>query len=479
MGLTNRLRNAFAAGLDGLRRTEYEGDTPIFGASPIAGVAVDKDSALQLAAFWGCVRYVSSSIALLPWGAFRATDGGGREALRKHKVWALLHDSPAPGMTAFSMREALVWNALVSGNGLAEIMPQGLSLMDMTRVRFRKLDNGSLAYDYFDQGGMRTLLAPDVLHIKGPSRDGVMGLSVISAARECIGLGLAEQAYGSAFYGVGTHVGGIYEHPGTPNPVQLDALRESIDKDKGARSAHRPRILTGGMKYVSDTIPPQDAQFLETRKYSAREIAALFGVPPHKIGIEEGATAYASREQAAIEAVIDCLLPWTIRLEQEADLKLLAPRERAIGIYTHMNLDVHMRGDAKSRSEFYGGMLRAGGMTPNEMRALEELPSAANGDDLLIPRDLIPLSLASEYAQSQISANTTKQLAAQAFAPLVADTIDCIKTRAAQDKERGRSIESTREFARLKLEPLKQAHAVAGLPFDIEETERSCYEIVL
>src|SRR3989304_5670487 len=119
------LQSVLAAGLDGLRRnTEYAGDN-LFTSGPLAGVPVDKDSALQLTAFWGCVRYISSAIALLPWGVYRTTPGGGREEMRKHPRWALLKESPSPGMTAFAWREAILWNALVTGNALSEITENG------------------------------------------------------------------------------------------------------------------------------------------------------------------------------------------------------------------------------------------------------------------------------------------------------------------------------------------------------------------
>ncbi len=410
MRLPRWFLHAVDSGLDGMKRTEYTGDLPFWGSTPTGGIGVDKDSVLGLAAFWACVRYISSAIACLPWAPYRVTPEGGREEQRKHARWSMLKESPAPGTTSFLWREGMIQQALVGGNAIAEIKPAGMPMLDASRVSYRQIPNGSLVYDYADPltKEARPLLSSEVFHLRGPSRDGVLGLSVVSAAAESIGLALAQQTYGASFFGAGTHVGGIYEAPGTPTKDQIDALRTSIDEDRGPRKAHRPRILTGGMTYKPDTIPPQDAQFLESRKFSAREIASLFGVPPHKIGLEEGATAYASREQAAIEAVVDCLMPWVVRLEQEANLKLLTPKERASGLYTHMNLDMQLRGDAKSRGEFYGAMVRASAMRPNEARAKEDMDADPDGNQLLVPRDLIPLSLAHEYAQSQVDANRSK-----------------------------------------------------------------------
>jgi len=461
MQVVDWARGVFAAGLDGLRRrNEFDGDD-LFASTPTGGIPVDQNSALQLAIFWACVRYISGSIAGLPWGPHEVTGAGGRRALRDHRLWPVLHDMAAPGVAAYTWREAMLWGALINGNTFSRITRDGLFFIDKN-VRILKQDNGQLAYEITETG--EVLLAAEVFHMRGPSRDGYTGLSVIAAEREPIGLGLAAQTYGASFYGAGTHVGGIYETPKSPTTDQLKDLRQSIEEDKGARKAHRPRILTNGMKYVSDTIPPQDAQYLETVEHNDRQMAAMFLVPPHKVGIETGATAFASREQAAIEAVIDCLMPWVVRMEQEAHMKLLTARERASGQFTKMNLDGQLRGDSKTRAEVNKVLIRAGVRTPNEARALENMDERPEGDELLVARDIVQLTKVGDLADSQISKNT----APVAFAPLVADAMDCIKKRAAQDRERERAPDKTIEFARLKLEPLQEAHALAGLPFDLD-----------
>lgn len=463
MRFTDKFLDVVNSGLGFLRgrRTEFTGDD-LFRGGTIGGVPVTEDTALQLAAFWASVRYLSSAIAMTPWGVFMVTPDGGRQELRNHRIWMTLRQNPSPDVTSFMLRETMMWNALVTGNSLAEIAGDTLTYIDEP-VRMVKTETG-LAYELLTSN--RVLLSADVFHLRGPSRDGLIGLSVISAVRECIGLGLAEQTYGSSFYGAGTHVGGVYEYPGQLKEEHIKQLRQRIEEDRGPGKAHKPRILTEGMTYKSDTIPPQDAQFLESRKYSAREIASLFGVPPHKIGIEDGATAYASREQAANEAVIDGLMPWAIRNEQEGNLKLLTAGERKKGQYTHMNLDIHQRGDTKTRSEGYKVKIRNGVMTPNEARAKEEMNAVPEGSDLLISRDLVPLVKAADLADSQIEKNANSP---SAFAPVIADAMACIKKRAKQNKTRGRPPDKSEEFARLKLEPIKAAHELAELPFNIDE----------
>ena len=454
-------REAYAAGLNNLRgrKTEFTGDN-IFGGSTVSGVSVTKDTVQGLSAFWGCVRYISSGIAPMPWGVF-ASVNGGREEQRNHRVWSTLRDQPIAGMTPNVWRSTMLWNALVTGNGLSEITREGLKFIDEP-VTFVKLEDGSLAYQVMSS--QRIILGADMFHLKGPSWDGWVGQSVVQVAAENLGFGLASQQYGSSFFGAGTHVGGIYTTERDMQPDQIENLRQTIDESKGPGRAHRPRILTRGMTYIPDTIPPQDAQWLEGRKFHAREITMWFGVPAHKLNIEEGATAFASREQANIEAVVDALMPWVVRLEQEANLKLLTTRERSSGVFTHINMDAQLRGDTKTRTEGYKTLIRNGVMTVNEARSKEEMSALDEGAKPLISRDMMFLDQVGDLADSQIEGNTQ----AQAFAPLVADAIDCIKIRAKQNKTRGRPPDEIRAFARLKLEPLEAAHKHIGLPFDLD-----------
>ncbi|KKK63282.1 hypothetical protein LCGC14_2995850, partial [marine sediment metagenome] len=360
---------------------------------------------------------------------------------------------------------AMMWNALVNGNSLSRIVDNQLKIIP-DDVRMIDTDGG-IAYQITTTGEI--LLSPDVYHLRGPSRDGKMGLSVIGASREAIGLGLAEQTYGASFYSAGTHVGGVYENPRKMEKDQIDELRRRINEDRGAGKAHLPRILTGGMTYKPDTIPPQDAQYLESRKFTAREISGmLFNLSPHKIGLEEGSTAFASREQANIEVVGDAIQPWVVRMEQEGNIKLLTPREKSRRLFTHMNLDAILRGDAKTRAEFYKVTIRAGVTKINEARSKENLPADPDGDQLMISRDMIPLSKVDELANSQIDKNTTAPPTANQFEPLIEDAMKAIKIRAKQNRARGRPPDKTIEFARLKLEPIKAAHELAGLLFDID-----------
>lgn len=455
-----------ATRVDGLTTVSTGPTGGLFDSTPLAGISVDKDSALSLSAFWGCVRYISSQVGIMPWGVYRTPPGGGREEQRNHRAWAMLHDAPAPWLEPDVLRSALVWNACVQGNGYAAIRGDRLQMLDSSAMKVLRSAMGDVLYEYTDpynSNQVETFIPAQLLHLKGPSRDGVVGLSVVAAAAEGIGFGLGLQSFGAGFFGNGTHVGGIYKTDKTLTDEQFQRLQKQISDARGAKKAHNPRILESGLDYIANTIPPQDAQFLELRKFSAREMAALFGVPPHKIGVEDGATAYASREQAAIESVVDCLLPWVVRLEQQANMKLLTPADRKAGFYTKLSVDAILRGDAKGRAEANQIQLRNGALTPGEWRQLEDRP--ATGEGAVISRDLIPVDQLPAYADSQIASNVP-QPSASALEPMVQSVRAAVSNRIEQDAKRGGKPRDVRDFAAKLIEPIARTADALGIEFD-------------
>lgn len=436
MRLPEAMTRLIANHVDGMALSTSSERGP-FDTGPAAGVRVDQDSVLALSAFWGCVRFISSQIASMPMGVYRSIDGR-REEQRDHKVWSVLRDRPSHMHSPYNLKESLVWNALVTGNGYAERYGGSLYILDPTKVSVYLTADRRVLYGYKDplrNGEERQLLPSEIIHIKGPSRDGIIGLSIISAAAENLSGALATQQFGNAYLGNGTSYGGFIESPNLLADDQFERLRQQIRDDRGVARSGKMKVLEGGLTYKAN-IPAKDAQLLETRQYGAREICAFFGVPPHKVGIESGATAYASREQAAIEAVVDCLLPWVVRIENEADYKLLTTPERQSGIYTHMNMDVLLRGDAKSRAEANQIRLRNGSLSPNEWAALEDAPPMDGGDTRYITRDLLPLDKAADYAESQMAANEEQEPADEdmrlaALAPLISNARFVIEQREA------------------------------------------------
>ena len=264
----------------------------LFGGSN-SGKTVNERSAMQMTAVYACVRILSESIAGLPVHVYKYTDSGSKEKAIKHPLYRLIHDEPNPEMTSFVFRETLMTHLLLYGNAYAQIIRNGkgeviaLYPLMANRMSVDRDDKGHLYYQYQMQdsdaqtmkNGTVILKPSDVLHIPGLGFDGLVGYSPIAMAKNAIGLAIATEEYGAKFFANGATPGGILEYPGTvKNP---EAVRESWTKGFSRNNSHKVAVLEEGMKYTPISISPNEAQFLETRKFQIDEIARIFRVPPH------------------------------------------------------------------------------------------------------------------------------------------------------------------------------------------------------
>jgi len=362
-----------------------------FGALPNAtGVPVNEYTALNYAAVWAAIRSISSALASLPLTTIRYLNSGGKQRDPQHPLYQMLHLEPNAEMSSFTFREVLTAHVLLWGNGYAEIERNGtgnpVALWPLTPERVTPIRRGSaLTYRVINPNGSETLIDPsDMLHLRGLGYDGVSGYSVIHHARESVGLGLATERFGGTFFGNGSTFGGILSHPGTlTEPARKNLQTSLAARHQGVDRAHRFVILEEGLKYEKLGIPPDDAQFLETRKFQVTEIARWFNIPPHKIGDLERST-FSNIEQQTVDFYTTTLLPWLTVWEMELERKLLAPMERRlISIeFVHEGL---LRGDSAARGAFYQAMSSVGAITPNEIRDREGLPPLPGGD---VPRPL-------------------------------------------------------------------------------------------
>lgn len=373
--------------LRGLRR--QPGEQRVYVPNRQAGVTVTEDTALTYSAVWACVRVISESVASLPWQVYRRTKDG-REPVEGGVRW-LLDTAANDEMTASAFREALVAHALTWGNGYAEIerdlamRPIALHLLTPDRTEPRRDDNGRLFYSITNDDGTARDLAPSqVFHLHGLSWDGLVGYSPVRMAARSIGLGIAQDVFGQAFYGNGTTFGGLVEINAGMSKEQIDQIEKYLNaKHAGPDNAFRVRVAPSGTKYHNMGMPMTDAQFLESRRFSVNEVARWYRVPPHKIGDLERSTNN-NIEHQSIEFVTDTLMPWVKRLEDEANVKLFGARSQG-ATYTKLNVNALMRGDSAARSSFYRAMTQMGAMTINEVRALEDLNGiGAAGDELLV-----------------------------------------------------------------------------------------------
>lgn len=382
----------------------------LFGGST-SGKPVNERSALQMTAVYACVRILSEAIAGLPVHLYQYKEDGSKEKALAHTLYRLLHDEPNPEMTSFVFRETLMTHLLLWGNAYAQIIRNGkgevLALYPLmpNRMTVDRDEKGHLYYQYQMQdsdaptmkNGTVTLKPTDVLHIPGLGFDGLVGYSPIAMAKNAIGMAIACEEYGAKFFANGATPGGLLEYPGTvKNP---EAVRESWNKGFSGGNSHKIAVLEEGMKYTPISISPEQAQFLETRKFQIDEIARIFRVPPHMVGDLEK-SSFSNIEQQSLEFVKYTLEPWIIRWEQSINRALLSEKEKA-AYFVKFNVDGLLRGDYQSRMNGYATARQNGWMSANDIRELENLdriPAERGGDLYLINGNMTKLEDAGIFA---------------------------------------------------------------------------------
>ena len=377
-----------------------------------SGKTVTERSAMQMTAVYSCVRILAEAIAGLPLHLYTYKEDGGKEKAIGHPLYLLLHDEPNPEMSSFVFRETLMTHLLLWGNAYAQIIRNGkgevvaLYPLMPNRMTVDRDSSGQLFYSYqmnnSDAPTMKTgtvILKPsDVLHIPGLGFDGLVGYSPIAMAKNAIGLAIATEEYGAKFFANGATPGGLLEYPGTVKDP--DRVRESWNKGfSGSQNAGKVAILEEGMKYTPISIAPEQAQFLETRKFQINEIARIFRVPPHMVGDLEK-SSFSNIEQQSLEFVKYTLDPWVVRWEQSLSRALFTPEEKK-QYFFKFNVEGLLRGDYQSRMNGYATARQNGWMSANDIRELENLdriPAEEGGDLYLINGNMLPLVHAGAFA---------------------------------------------------------------------------------
>ena len=397
-------------------RTAGSGYTFFLGGTT-SGKAVTERSAMQMTAVYSCVRILAEAVAGLPLHLYRYKDSGGKEKAIDHPLYLLLHDEPNPEMSSFVFRETLMTHLLLWGNAYAQIIRNGkgevvaLYPLMPNKMTVDRDANGQLYYQYTRsneeaptmKGTTVNLHPSDVLHIPGLGFDGLVGYSPIAMAKNAIGMAIACEEYGAKFFANGAAPGGVLEHPGTIKDPER--VRQSWQSTfGGSGNANKIAVLEEGMKYTPIGISPEQAQFLETRKFQINEIARIFRVPPHMVGDLEK-SSFSNIEQQSLEFVKYTLDPWVIRWEQSIQRTLLSQGEKA-HYFVKFNLEGLLRGDYQSRMNGYATARQNGWMSANDIRELENLdriPAEEGGDLYLINGNMLPLRDAGAFANMTTS----------------------------------------------------------------------------
>lgn len=383
-----------------------------FFGSTTSGKTVDEKTAMQTTAVYACVRILAETIASLPLHTYKYTETGKEKAI-EHPIYNLLADEPNPEMTSFVFRETLMSHLLLWGNAYAQIIRDGrgkvIALYPLlpNKMSVNRASNGEIYYIYsrysdenpnIDGYGQVYLQNYEVLHIPGLGFDGLVGYSPIAMAKNAVGMSIACEEYGASFFANGANPGGVLEHPGVvKDPARVRDSWNSVYQ--GTSNAHKVAVLEEGMKFQSIGIPPEQAQFLETRKFQLNEIARLFRIPPHMVGDLEK-SSFSNIEQQSLEFVKYTLDPWVIRWEQAMKKALLLPSEKK-DYFIKFNVDGLLRGDYQSRMNGYSIGRQNGWLSSNDIRELENLnkiPEELGGDLYLINGNMTKLADAGAFA---------------------------------------------------------------------------------
>lgn len=360
----------------------------------LASVLVTPDTAVTIPAVWACLRYISQTVAYLPWHVM--LDGkSGAEIQSSHPIDYLLNTRPSAEWSAFQFKETLTHWALRWGNGIAEIefdqvgRPSALWPIHPERVDPRRRDSGAL---YYLIDGKTELEPSEVFHVRGFG-EGPWGVNVITYAAETLGWARAAQLFGAAFFGNGMNVSGVLKTKAGKD--QLKIIRAEIDSlYKGVRRSNKVALIDADDEFTPIAVEPEKAQFILTNQHLVEEVCRIFGVPPHKIMHLLRAT-FSNIEHQAIEVVVDCITPWVKRFEDEANFKLFG--QNRPNFYTKMNMRALLRGDNAGRATFYKQMFDMGAYSPNRILELEDENTLGKiGDKHLVQLNLTTLDKAGE-----------------------------------------------------------------------------------
>ena len=363
--------------------------TGLFNTSK-TGVQVSEDNALTFSAVYAAVRIISETIASIPLNVYNY-DGESRTIAREHPVQKLLAKSPNPLASTFTFRESMAANLVLHGNAYAKIELNGagrpVALIPLNPLKVEvKIVDGQKVY-VFDK--KHTYLDYEVLHVVGLSFNGLTGKSPIEVSREAVAIGLAAQEYGARFYSNGANTGGVITAPGRLSIEAIKRLKESWNRaNQGLANTHGTAILEEGMKYDKVGLDPEQAQFLQSRKFQVNEIARIFRIPPSYLADLENSSTRANTEQQAIQFVRDCITPYVRRFEVELNRKLF--REDESNYYAYFTMEGLMRGDQKARYEAYAVARNWGWLSVNDIRDLENLNPIEGGDVYLTPLNMVP-----------------------------------------------------------------------------------------
>ena len=344
------------------------------GSRNAAGVRIDSSNAHSVAAVFACLRVIAETVASLPLHVLERTPGGGKRIARELPLYRQLHAQPNGWQTSFEWREQAVFHIGLWGDAFSELKAGQIVPLHPSRMKVERVENGKIRYKFREDKGTETIYSNEqILQIRGPSDDGINGMSIVEECKDAIALARACELHGARFFAAGARPGFVLSTDGNLNAEARESLRSQWDRRHGGvGNSHNTAVLTGGLKpYEIPQSSNSDAQFLELRRYQLEEIARLFRCPGHLLGIGAGSA------QADIEFVQHTILPWLRRFESAFMRDLIDDDDRYL-----IEFDVRglLRGDSSSRSAYYRAMWDIGVLNTDDIRELENMDPVEGGD---------------------------------------------------------------------------------------------------
>jgi HK97 family phage portal protein len=376
------------------------------GVPSAAGVLVSPQTALSLSTFYSCCLVLGQTLATVPVHLYRRRAPRGKERATEHPLYRLIHRKPNRWQTSFQWRQMMQWHVALRYNAYSRIiydkraMPMELVPLHPDRVTVERIPglDGVESFRYLfkpRQGDPVPLSRFEVFHVRGLTSDGIEGLSQIELQKDSIGEAIAAQKFSGRRMQNDARPGGVLEWEGHfPDDIERGKFRRSWQEAQAGENQGKTAVLEKGMTWKEIGVKNTDLQFIELRKLKAQDIAAIFRMPPHKVGLLENAT-FSNIEHQGIEFVTDTMLPWFVNWEQELSVQLLTDEEQEEYFFEFL-ADGLLRGDSKARGEFYGKRFSTGSLSPNDIRELESENPVPGGDRYFVPVNMIPLDRADD-----------------------------------------------------------------------------------
>lgn len=382
------------------------------GNMTAAGVRISPQTALAITTMFACALVMGQTMGMLPVHLFkRLGPGKGQERAVGHPLYRIIHRRPNRWQTAYQWRQMMQWHLMLRYNAYSEILYDRRGHVDELiplhpdRVkveRYKGADNVvNFRYRVKDENGgnERVLVRGEVFHVRGLTSDGVEGFLPLDAQRESLGEALAAQSYSSRHLQNDARPGGVLEWPGHfKDDEEARKFRQSWQEAQTGANRGKTAVLQKGMTWKDMGVKNTDLQFVELRKLKGYDIAAMNRMPPHKVGLMDRAT-FTNIEHQGIEFATDTVQPWCVNWEEELSAQLLLEGEQE-EFYFEFAMNALLRGDAKTRAEFYGKRFQTGSMSPNDIRQYENENPVDGGDRYYVPVNMVPADRADDMVDN-------------------------------------------------------------------------------